>query len=62
MRENWRPATVNALAELLGWYARREAGRLAAAPAANDSTATTPAANDTAPGAPEGVASRRRCT
>lgn len=59
---DWRPATVAALGDLLGWYARREASQLASAPAvaANDDAAAPP----TSPAAEvgKGVASRPRCT
>lgn len=43
---HWRDRTVDALAAMLTWYARREAGRVREAPAANDTTpnpSTTPA-------------------
>lgn len=53
---DWKPATVNALADLLTWWAQREAARLKNAPAANDGT--TEASTD--PARP-GVPSPARC-
>lgn len=58
---NWRPATVNALAELLTWYARREVGRIRGAPTVNDHATTPTAEASTAPGRP-GVPSPPRST
>jgi len=43
-RADWRPATIAALGDLFGWWARREAARLASARASNDGASPSVAA------------------